>query len=108
MKKLISVFLVIVIFCGIVPVIDVSLLYVEANAASVEGNIQLLRTKFPDGKFWNHKTNNYHNNAGVYATCTNPACTNPDGWTDYPCSSHNGVVGIGGYDCNSFMIGFRG
>ena len=102
MKKLISVLLAAAIICCIIPVYDGGQLAVSANAASIEMNIKLLRSKFPDGKFWNHKTNANHNHIGVYGTCRNPACNNPDGYTSSPCSTHNGVVGIGGYDCNNF------
>ncbi len=102
MKKLISVILAVAIICCIIPIYDGGELAVSANAASVELNIQLLRSKFPNGKFWNHKTNSNHNHVGVYSSCRNPACNNPDGWTDLPCSTHDGVVGIGGHDCNNF------
>ncbi len=101
-RKILSVILITAMLCCFVPFAEDSDLSVTANAASIALNIQLLRSKFPHNKFWNHKTNNNHNHVGVYSSCRNPACNNPDGWTDYPCSTHDGVVGIGGYDCNNF------
>ena len=101
-RKILSVILIAAMLCCFVPLAEDSDLSVTANAASIALNIQLLRSKFPHNKFWNHKTNNNHNHVGVYSSCRNSACNNPDGWTDYPCSTHDGVVGIGGYDCNNF------
>jgi len=101
-KRVLTVFLAAVIMFGSVSFDSGADMSVTANAATIAGNIQLLRAKFPHNKFWNHRTNGNHNHVGVYESCRNPACNNPDGWTDYPCSSHNGAVGIGGYDCNNF------
>lgn len=102
MKKIISLLLVLVLAGGILTVNIEGTPRIDANAASIEMNIRLLRNKFPHGKFWNHKTNSNHNHVGVYSSCRNSYCNNPDGWTDHPCSNHNGAVGVGGYDCNNF------
>ena len=102
MKRVVSLLIVAALMCGFLSVNTAGLPYVAANAASIEMNIQLLRSKFPNGKFWNHKTNANHNHVGVYSSCRNSYCNNPDGWTDHPCSNHNGAVGVGGYDCDNF------
>lgn len=62
----------------------------------------LRNTKFPNGKYWNHHANNNHNHSGVFGSCTNTSCKNPDGYTNSPCSSHWGTVNTGGYDCNLY------
>ncbi len=102
MKKITALLLAVVLLCSFLSINVDGQPSVTANAASIALNIQLLRSKFPHDKFWNHKTNSNHNHVGVYSSCRNPACNNPDGWTDYPCSTHDGVVGVGGYDCNNF------
>lgn len=62
----------------------------------------LRNTKYPAGKFWNHLANGNHNHSGVYRTCTDPDCNNPDGYTNHPCTSHSKASNIGDYDCNNF------
>ncbi len=75
----------------------------ESSAADgITERINALRSKFPDGKFWNHYTNGNHNHNGAYGSCTNGSCNNPNGYTSSPCTSHKGTVGVGGIDCNNF------
>lgn len=60
-------------------------------AAAAEGlTLEQLRAKFPDGKYWNHPPG---------------SASNPDGWTDVPCTPHSGHrhrVFDGACGCNCF------
>ena len=73
-----------------------------AHAATdgITRRINDLRSKFPDGKYWNHirrvagddgdsLLNNWNNSYGDYVS-------------DHGCATHNGVAAIGQYDCNAF------
>lgn len=64
--------------------------------------IDKLKNEFPNGKYWNHLANSYHNNLGQFHNCTDSRCNNPNGCTDHPCTTHNGAAGVGQYDCNTF------
>lgn len=68
----------------------------ESSAATIND----LKSKFPHGAYWNHvvKYGHGYSNYQDYG-----ACNNPDGYTWTPCNTHNGNVGVGGYDCNSFQ-----
>ena len=96
-KKLLAALLAAAILLATIPFVGV-----QVSAAGISDRLNALRTKFPDGKYWNHYANSSHNNNGPYHTCNNSNCMNPDGYTSTPCSTHNGVAGIGCYDCNAF------
>lgn len=68
----------------------------KASAATIED----LKNKFPNGAYWNHVVQSGHgySNYQDYGSCNNP-----DGYTWSPCDTHNGNVGVGGHDCNSFQ-----
>ena len=61
-----------------------------ATKINFEEKIAAQRAKFPDGKYWNHWINSYNDP---------DATNNPDGYTDHPCTNHNGT---GNPDCNKF------
>ena len=98
MKRIISVVLTLTL-------LFTTLVFTSVESVAADGitsRIYALRSKFPHGKYWNHYTNNYHNHNGAYGSCTNGNCNNPNGYTASPCSSHEGMVGVGGIDCNNF------
>lgn len=74
----------------------------SALTGSFAERLAKLRRDMPDGWYWNHLTVEGHNNNGIYGECTNPDCMKPNSVTQFPCTSHAGTVGVGGYDCNSF------
>ncbi|MBQ7504112.1 MAG: fibronectin type III domain-containing protein [Ruminococcus sp.] len=93
-NRIISLFLSLIIAAGL-------LVGTPAAVNSKTGlNLQELIKKFPQGAYWNHKTNNTHGYSGMddYGTCNNP-----DGYTWTPCYSHSAVAPAGYYDCNSFL-----
>ena len=98
MKRIISVILMLtLLLTGLV------FTSVESVAAGgVVTRINALRSKFPHNMFWNHYANNNHNHNGFAGSCTSGSCNNPNGYTSSPCSTHNGLVGVGGIDCNNF------
>ena len=59
-----------------------------------------LKTKFPNGKYWNHlrKVSGDDGNTLMY----NFDNSYSDCISDYPCATHNGTPPIGQYDCNAF------
>ena len=59
-----------------------------------------LQNKFPNGAYWNHVVQQGHSYVNYQDV---GSCNNPDGYTWTPCGTHNGNVGIGGYDCNTFQ-----
>ena len=73
---------------------------VSANATSIVD----LQNKFPNGAYWNHVVRSGHRYSGYNDV---GGCNNPDGYTWTPCNTHNGNVGVGGYDCNSFSGGMQ-
>ena len=99
--KVLSVLLAVFMLVSIIPTSAV------AGGSGVADRLNALRTKFPDGKYWNHYCGSTHNNKGPFDTCTSSTCMNPDSWTNTPCTTHNGVVGKGGYDCNCFDGGIQ-
>ena len=85
-----------VLLCSTVFMSDIAL----AEYDGVAYNLEQMKLKFPDGKYWNHQRkadgddgdsllHNWNNSYG-------------DSITDTPCATHNGVASIGQYDCNAF------
>ncbi len=62
--------------------------------------IQDLKNKFPNDAYWNHVVQNGHRYSNYQ---DQGPCNNPNGYTWSPCNTHNGNVGVGGHDCNSFQ-----
>lgn len=102
--KLLATVLSIIMILSVVPTTSYAS---ELCGCGIVGRLGELRAKFPDGKYWNHLANSYHNNDGPYNTCTNENCMNPDSYTDTPCTTHNGFAGVGCYDCNNFDSGIQ-
>lgn len=99
-KRLLSLFLALVMVVSMIPL---GLLSGNAEAANVSSipsqSLAKLRVKFPDGKYWNHSRN---------------GANNPDGWTDHACSHHgtgicgncDGTCGCNNYDGAIQCMGF--
>ena len=86
-KRLLSLFLVLVMVVSMIPL---GLLSGTAEAAKNSELLYLgdLTKKFPNGKYWNHFG----------------SANNPNGYTDKPCSHAHGNCSYYGYcGCNSFM-----
>ncbi|MBR4911105.1 MAG: hypothetical protein IKZ47_07305 [Clostridia bacterium] len=107
MKKVFNKFLAFVLSVLLVVSIIPMVTFTVSAGSGVTEKLNSLKTKFPDGKFWNHYANSNHNNSGYASTCNNPACMNPDSYTSSPCKTHNGVAGVGSYDCNGFDGGIQ-
>lgn len=106
-KKVISFVLALIMTLTFLPMFATEDCYADTKPiyelGSVSERVQALKKKFPEGKYWNHKTNQYHNNVGIGSTCKDTRCVNVDSYTDHPCSNHNGkVTGAGQYDCNNY------
>ena len=90
----------------------ITALPLTAGAATVTSDttgglsLQDLKTKFPNGAYWNHVTNSSHAYGYMlgYTDDLNDygSCNNPDGYTWSPCYSHNADATAGQRDCNSF------
>ena len=78
----------------------------EYQADGVYNRLISLKSKFPEGKHWNHYVNGeyysyadwlYNNHDERYA----------DTVTDHACQTHNGQPNVGQYDCNFFDGGVQ-
>ena len=58
-------------------------------------SINDLRSKFPNGKYWNHADNPGSENSK----------NNQDGYTSTPCTKHGGYIGTSQQQCNGFCPG---
>lgn len=75
-----------------------------AQVSAKAATIMELQQKFPNGAYWNHVVKSGHGYSNYNDV---GACNNPDGYTWTPCDTHNGNVGVGGHDCNSFWGGMQ-
>lgn len=71
---------------------------VYASEADILAKIELLKAKFPAGKYWNH---------------VGSATDNVNGWTETPCTCHgvsgvSHIYGTGGCTCNHYMDTVQG
>ena len=73
-----------------------------AHAATdgITQKLESLKTKFPNGKYWNHlrKVSGDDGDTLMY----NFDNSYGDSVTDHPCAIHGGTAAIGQYDCNAF------
>lgn len=97
-KKLLSVIMAAIMAVSVL--LSVPLTVSATN--EIQTRIDRLRSKYPNGKYWNHYANSHHNHEGYGGSCKNTYCNNPDKYTDHPCTTHSGRVEAGGYDCNNF------
>lgn len=81
-------------------IVFVSMPTIQVSAENY--TIAQLKEKFPHGKYWNHYVKSGHGYVGKYThignNCGNVATT----YTSYPCTTHEGTAGVGGYDCNCY------
>ena len=66
--------------------------YTPSVSAEFDDLLNALRSKFPDGKYWNHMP---HKGTGK-------AYNNQDGWTNIPCTKHNSYCGTSEQTCNGY------
>lgn len=78
----------------------------EARAAGgVYNKLVSLKTRFPDGKFWNHQITAYQNNGDELLKRNDESFANSV--TSHTCATHTGTAGVGSYDCNVFDGGMQ-
>lgn len=116
-KKLLSLILITTILMGVVSSgvsATISQQYVESNTnlsltnltpCATRLSINQLRTKFPQGKYWNHKVTAASNNGDNLMATWNESYA--DSVTSYPCATHSGPASVGQYDCNFFDGGIQ-
>ena len=69
----------------------------EARAAGgVYNKLVSLKTRFPDGKFWNHQITAYQNNGDELLKRNDESFANSV--TSHTCATHTGTAGVGSYD----------
>lgn len=66
--------------------------YIPSVSSKFDDLLNALRSKFPDGKYWNHMPH----------TGTGNAYNNQDGWTNIPCTKHNNYCGTSKQTCNGY------
>ncbi|MGN0469063.1 MAG: hypothetical protein ACI4GY_10105, partial [Acutalibacteraceae bacterium] len=74
-------------------------------AGGVEAKLNSLRSKYPNGYYWNHKVTDYSNNGDELVRNRDESFA--DSVTTSPCATHNGVASVGQYDCNYFDGGIQ-
>ena len=74
------------------PAACASSLETEAGDGTRGVGLLSMKQKFPHGKFWNHMPNKG----------TGMAYNNQDGWTNLPCTKHNGYCGTSRQTCNGY------
>lgn len=80
--------------------------YQEVKAANgVYNKLISLKSRFPDGKFWNHKVTAYINNGDQLMSRRDESFANSV--TSQTCATHTGTAGVGVYDCNYFDGGIQ-
>lgn len=109
MKKIVSICLALVMLLMSVPmsnVIGVDFgITAYAAGEGVSEKLNSLRSKYPNGYFWNHKVTAYSNNAD--ALVNNRDESFAESVTGSPCATHNSVASVGQYDCNYFDGGVQ-
>lgn len=66
--------------------------YTPSVSAEFDDLLNALRSKFPDGKYWNHMP--YKGTGKTY--------NNQDSWTNIPCTKHNSYCGTSEQTCNGY------
>lgn len=74
-------------------------------AGGVYSKLISLKSRFPDGAFWNHRVTNYNNNGDQLMKRRDESFSNSV--TSLTCATHTGTAGVGSYDCNYFDGGIQ-
>ena len=74
-------------------------------ADGIETKINALRSKYPDGYFWNHQVTANSNNGDQLMSRWDESFS--QSVTSTPCKTHNGTAYVGQYDCNFFDGGIQ-
>ena len=77
----------------------------QAQAGGVSNKLSSLRSRYPQGKYWNHLVTAYSNNGDQLAARRNESYAGTV--TSSPCYTHNGTCPVGRYDCNYFDGGIQ-
>jgi len=77
-----------------------AVLICASAADGITNRINALRSKFPEGMYWNHQRKVNGDDGDTLLSNWNNAYG--DSVTSTPCATHNGVAAIGQYDCNAF------
>ncbi len=105
-KKSLSLLLAIIMLLCALPIGGTNNIAFKASAADgIVTRLNNLRSKYPNGYYWNHKVTAYSNNGDELLKNGNEAFANSV--TSSPCATHNGVASVGQYDCNYFDGGIQ-
>ena len=66
--------------------------YTTSESDDFDALLNALRSKFPDGKYWNH----------MPIKGTGKEYNNQDSWTNTPCTKHNSYCGTSEQTCNGY------
>ena len=100
-KKIIS-----LLFILIITALGMCIFASSSFAANgIEDRINALKSKYPDGYFWNHQVTTNSNNGDQLLARGDESYS--ESVTTTPCKTHNGTAYIGQYDCNYFDGGIQ-
>ena len=108
LKRILACVMVVVMSLTAIPFGIVDFLGLSQTALAANGvadRLNSLRSKFPDGYYWNHKVTAYSNNADELVRRGDESFANSV--TSSPCKTHNSVANVGEYDCNYFDGGVQ-
>ncbi|MBQ7597301.1 MAG: hypothetical protein IJU56_01815 [Clostridia bacterium] len=100
-KRVLSVLLAVVMLLGAVPTFRIT----SQAASGIEQRLNALRSRFPQGWYWNHKVTNNSNSGDQLRARWDESFS--DSVTQSPCATHNGTGAVGQYDCNFFDGGIQ-
>lgn len=103
-KRALCLLLALVILTGCIPAVSIP---AQAAGNGVAQRISQLRSKFPNGRYWNHRVDSWDQTGDHMMSVGNNFFG--DSVSQTPCWTHNGVpnAGEGKYDCNHFDGGIQ-
>ena len=104
-RRKLAFFIALLIGCLILASAAPAVRPVYAGGNGVYTKLTGLKSKFPDGKFWNHQVTTNSNNGDQLMAQRNESYANTV--TSTPCRTHHGTAYIGQYDCNYFDGGIQ-
>lgn len=100
--KMFTLLIVVISLLGILPTVTVS-----ADDNVIYNKLMALKSKFPDGKYWNHYVSSTYDYAD-YLGSQSDGERFSDSVTSSPCATHTTAMNlIGKYDCNYFDGGMQ-
>ena len=100
-KRLLSMALCLVMVLSVIPMFHVT----SQAAGGIEQRLNALRSRFPQGWYWNHKVTANSNVGDNLMANWDESFS--DSVTQSPCATHNGPGAVGKYDCNFFDGGIQ-